>query len=172
MNKNIISSIFLFVAMVFLQIICNRICLFNVAVPFVFIYFILRLPMTLSVNWVMTLSFIIGFVIDIFGNTYGMHSFACTLLGAMRKPIFNLFYPREDEMSNPIPSIKTLGIGNYVKYLSTLTMLYCTIIFLVQLFTFNNFGLTFLRIVCSTILTSIIIFGFDSLATTNREKRL
>lgn len=172
MNKNLITSVILFIIMVFLQIICNRICLFNIAVPFVFIYFILRLPMTLSANWVMSFSFLIGFVIDIFSNTYGMNAFACTILGALRKTVFTLFYPREDEMLNPVPSIRTLGIANYVKYLSTLTLIFCSIIYLVQMFTFYNFGLTFLRIIGSTILTSIILFGFDSLVTTNREKRL
>ena len=101
-----------------------------------------------------------------------MNAFACTILGALRKTVFTLFYPREDEMLNPVPSIRTLGIANYVKYLSTLTLIFCSIIYLVQMFTFYNFGLTFLRIIGSTILTSIILFGFDSLVTTNREKRL
>ena len=172
MNKNIIISVFLFVIMVFLQIICNRICLFNIAVPFVYIYFILRLPMTLSVNWVMLLSFLIGFSVDIFSNTLGINALSCTLIGAIRKPVFSLFFPRENEMSNPIPSIHTLGIGNYIKYLFSLTTLFCIFIYLIQLFTFNNFILTFFRIIGSSILTAIILFGFDSLATTNREKRL
>lgn len=162
----------LFIAMIFLQIICNRICLFNIAVPFVFIYFIMRLPMALSSNWVMTLSFVIGLVVDVFSNTQGMNAMACTILGAVRRPIFALYFPREDEMSDSIPSIRTLGIGNYIKYMSTLTLLFCVCIYLIQLFTFYDFMLTILRIVGSTILTAIVIFGFDSIATTSREKRL
>lgn len=172
MNKNIVISFLLFVIMIFLQIVCNRICLFNIAVPFVYIYFILRLPMTLSVNWVMLLSFLIGLTIDIFSNTLGVNALSCTIMGAMRKPIFSLYFPRENEMSNPIPSITTLGVVNYIKYLSTLTFIFCFFVFMIQLFTFNNFLLTILRIIGSALLTSIILFGFDSLATTNREKRL
>lgn len=158
--------------MVLLQVICNRICLFNIAVPFIFIYFILRLPMNLSVNWVMTLSFLIGLTVDIFSNTTGMNALACTIMGAMRRPVFSIFFPREDEMSNPIPSIRTLGIGNYIKYALTLTVIYCTLIYVIQMFTFTNFLLTFYRIVGSSILTALILIGFDCLATTNREKRL
>lgn len=172
MTKNAVVSSILFIIMVLLQVICNRICLFNIAVPFVFIYFIFRLPMTLSANWVITLSFLIGLTIDIFSNTAGMNAMACTVIGAMRRPIFSIYFPREDEMSNPIPSIRTLGFGNYIKYMFTLTLLFCILIYIIQLFTFSNFLLTFYRIIGSSILTALIIIGFDSLATTNREKRL
>ena len=166
MTKNALISTLVFLLMIFLQVVCNRICLFNIAVPFVFIYFILRLPLSLSVNWVMALSFIIGLVIDMFSNTYGMYAMSSTIIGALRKPIFTLFYPREDEMSNPIPSINTLGVGTYVKYMFSLVLLFCIIIYVIQLFTFYNWGLTFLRIIGSSLLTAVIIFGFDSIATT------
>lgn len=166
MTKNALVSIAVFLLMVFLQVVCNRICLFNIAVPFVFIYFILRLPLSLSANWVMTLSFLIGLVVDIFSNTHGMNALACTIIGSLRRPVFTLFYPREDEMTIPIPSIRTLGVSNYIKYMFTLTLIFCTCIYLIQLFTFYNFGLTALRILSSTILTSVILFGFDSIVTT------
>ncbi|MBQ4917573.1 MAG: rod shape-determining protein MreD [Muribaculaceae bacterium] len=166
MTKNAIVSAVMFLLMVFLQVVCNRICLFNIAVPFVFVYFILRLPMSLSVNWVMTLSFLIGLVVDIFSNTYGMYAMSSTIIGALRKPIFTLFYPREDEMSNPIPSINTLGVSTYIKYMFTLVLLLCVVIYFIQLFTFYNIGLTIMRIIGSSLLTAVILFGFDSIATT------
>lgn len=166
MTKNAIVSAVMFLLMVFLQVVCNRICLFNIAVPFVFVYFILRLPMSLSVNWVMTLSFLIGLVVDIFSNTYGMYAMSSTIIGALRKPIFTLFYPREDEMSNPIPSISTLGVSTYIKYMFTLVLLLCVVIYFIQLFTFYNIGLTIMRIIGSSLLTAVILFGFDSIATT------
>lgn len=166
MTKNAIVSAVMFLLMVFLQVVCNRICLFNIAVPFVFVYFILRLPMSLSVNWVMTLSFLIGLVVDIFSNTYGMYAMSSIIIGALRKPIFTLFYPREDEMSNPIPSINTLGVSTYIKYMFTLVLLLCVVIYFIQLFTFYNIGLTIMRIIGSSLLTAVILFGFDSIATT------
>lgn len=166
MTKNAIVSAVMFLLMVFLQVVCNRICLFNIAVPFVFVYFILRLPMSLSVNWVMTLSFLIGLVVDMFSNTYGMYAMSSTIIGALRKPIFTLFYPREDEMSNSIPSINTLGVSTYIKYMFTLVLLLCVVIYFIQLFTFYNIGLTIMRIIGSSLLTAVILFGFDSIATT------
>ena len=166
MTKYAFLSAMMFLVVIFLQVVCNRICLFNIAVPFVFIYFILRLPLSLSVNWVMTLSFLIGLVVDIFSNTYGMYAMSSTIIGGLRKPIFTLFYPREDEMSIPIPSISTLGVSTYLKYMFTLVLIFCVVIYVIQLFTFYNFGLTLMRIIGSSLLTAVILFGFDSIVTT------
>lgn len=59
MTKTIIQFSILFIVLVLLQaMVFNNICLFNVAVPFVFIYFIVYLPLTLSTNWVLTLAFL------------------------------------------------------------------------------------------------------------------
>lgn len=166
MTKYAFLSAMMFLVVIFLQVVCNRICLFNIAVPFVFIYFILRLPLSLSVNWVMTLSFLIGLVVDIFSNTYGMYAMSSTIIGGLRKPVFTLFYPREDEMSIPIPSISTLGVSTYLKYMFTLVLIFCVVIYVIQLFTFYNFGLTLMRIIGSSLLTAVILFGFDSIVTT------
>ena len=56
---------FLFIVVVFLQVtIGNSIHLLGVAIPFLYIYFIIRLPLSLSVNWTLTLAFILGLVIQ------------------------------------------------------------------------------------------------------------
>ncbi|MEG1539809.1 MAG: rod shape-determining protein MreD [Muribaculaceae bacterium] len=173
MSKSIIQFIILFIVLVLVQaIICNHICIFNIAVPIIFIYFILRLPITLSVSWVLTLSFLLGLSVDIFSDTQGMNTLACTLLGVMRKPIFSLYFQREDDMSDPIPSIKSLGTGIFIKYLFTITVVYCTLIFFIQAFTFFDFQLTFFRIIGSSILTFVLLLGIDSLTNASREKRL
>ena len=173
MSKTVLQFATLFVGMLLAQLICNRICLFGVAVPIVFIYFIIRLPMNLSVNWVMCLSFMLGLFVDIFENTQGMNALSATLLAAGRKTVFSLYFPREDDLGNPVPSIRSLGLAVYVKYMATSVLLYCVAVFLVQSFSLGHIGITFLRIISSSILTVLILLGFDSIATTRRrEKRL
>ncbi|MBQ3959384.1 MAG: rod shape-determining protein MreD [Muribaculaceae bacterium] len=172
MTKNILHFGILFIVMVLLQIVCSKILLFDLATPLIFIYFIIRLPMNLSKNWVYTLSFFLGLVVDIFNNTQGMNALACTLMSALRQPVFNIYMPREDDMSNPIPSIQSLGTGVYLKYMITLVVIFCLFIFMIQSFTFSNVALTLLRALCSSVLTIVILFGIDSLMSTRREKRL
>ena len=171
MIKTILQFIVLFVALTLLQVVCNHICIFGVAIPVVYIYFLIRLPINLSVNWAMTLAFILGLTIDVFSNTQGMNALACVVATALRRPVFSLYFAREDDLPNPIPSIYTLGIGIYIKYMLSMVLIYCFFIFAIQAFTLHNVQLTIMRIVASTTLSTLLIFGIDSLDT-KREKRL
>ncbi len=173
MNKTIITFISLFFIMILLQVmIFNHLCLFNMAVAFIFIYFIVRLPLTLSTNWVLTLAFLLGFTIDMFSDTQGMHSLACTITAMSRRKILQLYYPREDDLTNPQPSIKSLGLSVYMKYLFTISLLYCTLIYTIEAFTFFNLLSLIGRIFLSTVFTFLIILGIDRLTTNRHEKRL
>lgn len=173
MTKVILQYVLLFIALVLAQVVIfNRVCLFNVALPFLFIYFIIRMPLTLSTNWSMTLAFLLGTTIDIFSDTLGMNALACTIVGAVRRPLLRLYISRNEDIPMAEPSLRSLGIGVYMKYVLTVTLIYCSLIFSIEAFTFFNIGQLLLRTICSTILTSVLILGTDSLTIAPREKRL
>ena len=163
----------LFLALLIAQVVCSKIVLFGVAMPVIYIYLILRLPVNYSTNWTLTIAFLFGLFIDMFNNTQGMNSLACTVMAMTRRPVFNFFIVmREDEEGDPVPNVDTVGVANYLKYLATMVFIFCTVLFLAQAFTLHNFPLTLLRIVASSILSILLIFGIDSLVSTEREKRL
>lgn len=164
MTKEILKYLLLFVVLVIAQVVVfNHLCLFNVAIPLVFIYFIIKLPVNLSINWAMTVSFLMGLIIDIFSNTQGINALSCTILATIRLPLLRLYFPREEDMTNPEPSLRTLGPAVYMKYLITVVAAYCILFFLVEAFTFYNWGLMLLRIITSSLLTFIILLAFDSM---------
>lgn len=173
MTKQAISLIIIAVVLLLVQaVVFNNICLFGVAVPIVFIYVIVKLPVTLATNWVLTIGFLLGLIDDIFADTYGMNAMACTLLSWMRKPIFNLYLPRGEEMPDPYPSLHSPGITCFVKYLSTLTLIYCAMIFIIDAFTFFNITLLLMRILASTVISVLIMLAIESLFFDRRyEKR-
>ncbi len=172
MHRTIIQFSILFVVLTLLQAVCNKIILFNVATPIIFIYILFRLPVNMPKVALYCIAFIMGLIIDIFGNTAGMHALTCTVVSAMRAPVLNMFFSREDEMGSPLPSIETLGMGIYIKYLSTMVIIYCTMLFFIQAFTLHNVLLSIERIVFSSILSVLLLVGIDSLVSTQREKRL
>ena len=59
-----------------------------------------------------------------------------------------------------------------MKYLLTLTLIYCALIFTIEAFTFFNPLQLLLRIIFSTLLSMIIMLGIDSIMTPRSEKRL
>ncbi len=172
MTKMIIQFISLFLVLTIMQVVCNKIVLFGVATPFVFIYLLLRLPIVFSKNWTFTIAFLLGLIIDLFNDTPGMNALSCVLLAAVRVPVFKACFTRDDDLSNPMPSIASLGLGGYLKYMSILVLFYCMALFFIQAFSLHNFTLTLLRIGGSSVLTVVLLLGIDSLVSTNREKRL
>lgn len=173
MAKTIIRFAITFVLLVLAQaIVFNHICLFGVAVPLAFIYLIIKLPVTLPVNWALTVGFALGMTIDMFSDTQGMNALACTTLAALRMPVLRLYFPREDEMPDPIPSARSLGSGVFLKYALSMTLIYCLLYFLIDSFSFFNPLRLGLETAGSTILTFIIIVAIDTLTSKSREKRL
>lgn len=151
-------------------LIFNQIHLFGVAVPLVFIYIIFKFQVSLSTVWVLTLSFLLGLVVDIFSNTPGMNSLACTVLAFMRRPILSLYLPHGYDYANEVPSIRTFGMWLYVRYALTLSFLYCVVIFLIESLSFFDLPYLLLRIIGSTILTFVLILCIDSLSQGNAKR--
>jgi len=172
-SKTLLQFILLTIILVLAQVLVfNHVSLFNMAVPMVFIYVILRLPITLSLNWMLTIGFFLGLTVDIFSDTYGMNALGCTLLALCRRRILRLYVPREEDLTKPEPSMLSLGSNIYLKYLLTCTLFYCLLIFTIEAFTFFHPLQLLLRVVFSTLLSMIIMLGIDSLMTPRSEKRL
>lgn len=91
----------------------------------------------------------------------------------MRRPVLHLYLPLDDELGPAPLGLRSLGPENYLKYMLTMVLLYCFLVFTVEAFELFNLRLWILRIVCSTIYTFIFIYAFASLASrTRREKKL
>ena len=165
MSKTVLTLIILFLVLIPAQaVIFNNLILFNVALPLVFIYLIISLPVTLSTNWSLTIGFVTGLAVDIFSDTPGMNALACTNLAFLRKPVYHLYMSYDDDLSGLRPSISTMGSAAYFKYLLTMVFVYCLMLFAIEAFQFFNIRLLLMRTVCSTIFTFIIIYAIDSLS--------
>lgn len=173
MTKSILQFTLLFIVLILAQVLVfNRIYLFDTAFPLAFIYFIIKLPVTLGSISVMTLSFALGLTVDIFSDTAGMNALACTILAAVRTPILRLYVPREEDLTNPEPSIKSLGVSAFTKYALSISLAYCLLFFFIESFTIAHFTRLITRALGSSILTFIIILCIDYLTNQRSEKRL
>ena len=173
MGKTALNFVILFFVLIISQVvICNNICLFNTAIPIIFIYLIVRLPLTLNINIVLSIAFLTGLLVDIFSNTQGMNALACTILSFVRRHILRLYVPREEDISDDGVSIKSIGFTSYFKFLLTIVFLYCAMIFTIESFSFFNPLRLISQILSSTIFSFIIILGIDRIANKQSEKKL
>lgn len=75
MINNLLRGFIYFVVFVLIQVlILNNIHFLRIATPFLYLYFIIKMPVGSSRTQVVFFSFIAGVVIDTFSNTPGMHA--------------------------------------------------------------------------------------------------
>lgn len=172
MTRTFISFLLLFILLVVAQVVVfNRLWLFDVALPLAFIFFFISLPADMNVKWVITLSFFLGFSVDIFSDTMGLNALCCTVAGGLRLPVMRLYVPREEDLTNPVPSPRSMGRTHYMKYLITMTTLYCALFFIVLSLEFFYPGRMILRIIASSALTFIILLAFSNFLLPSPSKR-
>ena len=89
---NLLRGLIYFVVLVLIQVlILNNIHFLRVATPFLYLYFIIKMPVGTSRDVVVLSSFLIGLVIDMFSNTPGIHAAAFTLAGVIRETLIIFF---------------------------------------------------------------------------------
>jgi rod shape-determining protein MreD len=148
----------IFVVSVLLQVlIFNNFLIASVIAPFVYILFIVLLPFDTPRSLLLFLSLALGFTVDIFTNTPGVHASACLLIGFLRPVILGLLTSRETLESVPSPRVKTMGFNWFATYVAFLVIIHHFFLFLIEAFTFQGFLITLLRIVLSSVLSIILI---------------
>lgn len=161
--RNLIHYTILFIVLLLAQVlILNNIHLGGFATPFLYIWLLLKLPNETPRGLLITIGFFFGLIIDLFCNTPGMHALATSFLAFMRDPILFLFVPRE-ELKTGTPSIRSMGFGAFSRYLIVSVVLYCFVLYVIEAFSFFDFPELLLKIVSSTLLTLLLMFGIESL---------
>lgn len=159
--ERMLNRIAWFVGLVLVQaLILNNICLFGLATPFVYIYFLLILDKDIDRNALMALAFLLGVSVDIFSNTPGVNAGASVLVAFMRPGLLRLFSPR-DEYENFEPGIYTLGIWGFVRYATVATLLHHAALFALEAFSFANMDYLSLRVLCSALLTMLLVMAIE-----------
>ncbi len=153
-------------------VIFNNLVLFGMAVPLVFVYAIISMPITWPTNLSVTIGFLLGLTVDIFSNTYGVNALSCTVLAFARKPIFHLYVQRDDDLAGLKPSQRSMGSAAFLKYMLTMTVAYCALALTVDSLAVFSFWRILLQIITSSIFTSALIYALDSIFTRQHEKGL
>lgn len=172
MIKNILTYPLLFVFMVLLQVlILNNIQLSGFVNPYLYILFILWLPVEMNKGLVMLISFLLGLSVDIFSNTAGMHAAASVFLAFCRPYILQFMAPREGYENAQVPGIQSFGFVWFVTFAGICVLLHHLFLFYLEVFRFSEFFSTLARVIASSIFTLVLIV-LSQLFRYNTEKRV
>ncbi|MBK7682114.1 MAG: rod shape-determining protein MreD [Bacteroidia bacterium] len=154
----ILRHLFRFLLLMSMQIfILNNIQLGTFINPFLYILFLLSLPVNLPKLLLLPIAFLTGLSIDMFQNTPGMHASACLFMVYLRPYWLKIISPRDGYDIETEPSIKKLGFAWYMAYASLLVFVHHLFLFFIEVFRFSEFFDTLIRIALSSLLTLLLI---------------
>lgn len=161
-----INSIFRF-GLIFIILILLQVLLFNniqfsgYVNPYVYLMFILLLPVEIP-SWILLLlSFGTGITVDFFSGSPGMHSSATVLAGFVRPYILRIISPRDGYEGQSEPSMFNYGVRWFLAYTFLMVMVHHTALFYIEVFRFTDFFRTLLRVLLSSFFTITFIMIFE-----------
>lgn len=170
MSRLGLGHIFLFVVYLLLQVVIFRhVVLFHTAFCFVYVAYLLLLPNDVNALLLMAVGFLMGFIIDIFYDSLGMHAFASVFLMYVRNYWLNLITPQGGYDSNATPSIPANGLQWFLVYIIPMIFLHHLLLFYIEAGGFGLFWFTLWKVIASTLLTSFLIILAQSLFAKRRR---
>jgi len=153
-GRNIIR----FALLVLIQVLLlNNIQISGYAVPYFYVLFILLMPFE-TPGWLLLLSsFALGFTVDMFSHTPGMHTAATVFMAFLRPNILRAIAPRDGYETGTFPRVYYYGFEWFLKYTVILVLAHHFILFYLEVFRFTEFFSTLLRVLLSSLFSVILV---------------
>ena len=157
MIRVLIKYAVMFVSLVLIQVlIFNQVQLSGFFNPYIYILFIILLPLSTPRYAVLILGFLLGLVIDVFSNSLGIHSAASVFIAYLRPLVIRIISNREDD-KNDYPGLHQNKLSWFISYVAIMVLLHHFVLFYLEVYTFANFFNTLLRVILSSLFSIIVI---------------
>ncbi len=152
-----------FLLLLLLQVLLiNNLQFLGVCHPYIYIFSLLVMPITLP-RWAdMLIGGVAGLIPDIFCNSLGVHIAACIMLMYVRPYLIGAYVSDRERLTDEI-DVRSIGVVNFVKYTILLVLLHHTMVFFLTAWSVQHFWFTLLEVVVSSVVSIILIIGGDLL---------
>jgi rod shape-determining protein MreD len=158
MINSILRFGLIFILLVLLQVLLfNNIQFSGYVNPYIYIMFILLLPVEIPSWLLLVLSFGLGLILDFFSGSPGMHSSATVLAAFVRPFILRILSPRDGYEARSEPSMMAYGFRWFLIYTVLIVLIHHTALFYIEVFRFADFFRTMLRVLLSSLFTVTFI---------------
>jgi len=172
--NNILKNSIRFVLFLLIQIIIlNEVPPLNQFItPYLYFTFLLWLPFGTNRLTLTILGFVLGYSLDVFTNTPGLHAAAATLVGYVRPTILNLLLAQEtSEEVNKEPSVGTMGWGPFLTYVFLLTFIHHFYLVLLEWLQFGNFTYFIGKVIATSLMSVLLILLVELVMNRRNIKR-
>ncbi|MCB0519699.1 MAG: hypothetical protein H6577_08855 [Lewinellaceae bacterium] len=168
MNSVIVANVFRFFGLALLQgLVFQNVGAGWESFPYlhVIVYpiFILLLPLRTPRALIILLGFTIGFTVDIFYDSLGVHASAAVFTAFVRSVVLQFMEPRGGYNVNYSPTAARMGMGWFLRYSAILMFIHLFFYFSVEAFTFVYIVDILLKTIVSFILSMLFIIIYQVL---------
>ncbi|MEY3504789.1 MAG: hypothetical protein RL349_1385 [Bacteroidota bacterium] len=133
--------------------------------------FIMLLPFELAVIPMMGIAFLMGLVIDIVSNTYGLNTSSLVLMAYLRPILFKFYGPREGYDPLKEPTSQDMGANWFTVVYGILLGLHTFWFFLLEIFELGRIGFIFQKTIFSGVLSFLLALLIQSFILNSKQKK-
>ncbi|MBL0104745.1 MAG: rod shape-determining protein MreD [Bacteroidetes bacterium] len=161
MILKIARQFFRFLILIAIQVtLLNHIQFSGYINPYIYILFILMLPVETPKWLLLPLAFVTGLTIDMFGSSGGMHAAASVVVAFARPGVLRLIAPRDGYESETKLTPHVMGFRWFITYISILVLLHHVTYFYIEVFRFSEFFVTLWKAILNSAITvALIVIG-------------
>ena len=168
MNSTLFNNIFRFVLLLSVQIIIfNNMNFLGYISPFPYMLFIILYPVNGNKTGLLLASFLLGFTMDMFSNSGGIHTAACIVLAYYRPYLFKFSFGLSYEYQTV--KLNDVLTPERFSFILFAVLLHHFVLFVFEAFQFSFFWDILIRTLLSTLFTIIISVIIIYLIKPNRR---
>jgi hypothetical protein len=133
--------------------------------------FIMLLPFELTVIPMMGIAFLMGLVIDIVSNTYGLNTSSLVLMAYLRPIVFKFYGPREGYDPLKEPTSQDMGSNWFSVVYGILLGLHTFWFFLLEIFELGRIGFILQKTIISGVLSFLLALLIQSFILNSKQKK-
>jgi hypothetical protein len=158
MNRSIILVAVSFVLYLLGQVMLfKQLVLFNTAFCLFYVSFILLLPIETNRLVLMFVAFVLGFFIDIFYDSLGLHALSLVLVAYLRNYWLATITPQGGYDAGEGPTLAVNGLQWFIVYSLPLVFIHHFVLFFTEAGGFGIFWFTMLKVITSVGFTMVVI---------------
>lgn len=171
MNRLVFVNISRFIALVLIQVlVMNKINFYGFLNPYVYILFILLLPFETPGWLLLLLSLATGLTVDLFSGTMGLHAASTVFAGFMRPYIIKIVGEKPDYDITTQPKLQQMGLKWFMTYALLMIFAHQMFLNMLDVFSFDEFWQTLLRIIVSSLFTFLFIMLIEYIFAPRKDK--
>jgi hypothetical protein len=170
MNRSgLIQVIYFFLYLLAQVLFLKNLVLFDTSFCLLYVAFILLLPIEMNNLVLMGIAFLLGFCIDIFYDSLGLHAFSLVVIAYVRNYWLSSITPQGGYDSGAGPTLAVNGFQWFLVYVVPMVFLHHTVLFFVEAGGFGMFWFTMLKIVSSLLFTISVMVMLQYLGLPRRR---